>query len=238
MQTWECSKDFFFQTGEGHREWSMTGIQTCSLPIFSTTMFTNKIGSDNKNHRVEPAKRIIKKDKENEEEFIKIANIIYESSNIISDQKLPYTDHFSHPKRIEKWNENIRISTAGSFQGVVEKLGDIWISQLQRREKVKKKYGGITEDLEFDKIDFAPENIGEYLRLKNQTHLFLKKMSSTMKMTPNAMEEGLVEDVGMLNMQLAVQRVAAQNNRIQIFEQDDLSKIEEEWAIVDRKSVV
>jgi len=198
----------------------------------TTKMFTNKFVSDIKNDRVELAERIIKMDMENKDELIKIANIIYESSNIISDQKLPYADHFSHPKRIEHWNENITISTAGSFLRVVERLGDVWIDQLKRREKVRKKYGGITEDLEFDKIDFAPENIGEYLRLKNQTHLFLKKMSSTMKMTPNAMEEGLVEDVGMLNMQLAVQRVAAQNNRIQIFEQDDLSKIEEEWAIV------
>ena len=30
-----------------------------------------------------------------------------------------------------------------------------------------------------------------------------------MKMTPNSMDEGMVEDVGMLNMQLAIQRVAA-----------------------------
>ena len=33
-----------------------------------------------------------------------------------------------------------------------------------------------------------------------------------MKMTPNTMEEGITEDVGMLNMQLAIQRVASQNN--------------------------
>jgi len=97
---------------------------------------------------------------------------------------------------------------------------------------VRKKYGGITEDLEFDKIDFAPENIGEYLRLKNATHLFLKKMSSQMKMTPNVMDEGMPEDMGLLQMQAAIQAVAAQNNSIQIFEQDDYRRIEEEWAIV------
>ena len=111
-------------------------------------------------------------------------------------------------------------------------MRDVWIDQLRRREKVKKKYGVITEDLEFDKIDFAPENIGEYLRLKNATHMFLKKMTSQIKMTPNVMEEGMVEDDGVLNMQLAIQRVAAQNDRIQVFEQDDYRRIEEEWAIV------
>jgi len=199
---------------------------------YTKKMFTNKFVIDIKIHREELKERIIKMDMEDKDELTKIADILYKSSNIISDQKLPYADHFSHPKRIEHWNENITISTSGSFQRVVEKLGDTWIGQLKRREKVKKKYGGITEDLEFDKIDFAPENIGEYLRLKNATHLFLKKMSSQMKLAPNVLEEGMVEDVGMLNMQLAIQRVAAQNNRIQIFEQDDLRKIEEEWAIV------
>jgi len=199
---------------------------------YTKKMFTNKFVTDIKIHREELKERIIKMDMEDKDELTKIADILYKSSNIISEQKLPYADHFSHPKRIEHWNENITLSTSGSFQRVVEKLGDTWIDQLKRREKVKKKYGGITEDLEFDKIDFAPENIGEYLRLKNATHLFLKKMSSQMKITPNVLEEGIVEDVGMLNMQLAIQRVAAQNNRIQIFEQDDLRKIEEEWAIV------
>ncbi len=53
-----------------------------------------------------------------------------------------------------------------------------------------------------------------------------------MKMTPNVMDEGMTEDMGALNMQLAIQRVASQNNSIQVFEQDDYARIEEEWAIV------
>lgn len=53
-----------------------------------------------------------------------------------------------------------------------------------------------------------------------------------MKMVPNIMDEGMPEDMGLLQMQAAIQAVAAQNNNIQIFEQDDYRKIEEEWAIV------
>ena len=198
----------------------------------SKKIFSNKFVRHIKEFREEIKEKILNLDSEDKEKFIEIANIIYESSNILTDQRLPYADHFAHPKRIENWNKNIIIKTEGTYQKVVAKLSDIWIDQLKRREKVKKKYGGITEDLEFDKIDFAPENIGEYLRLKNATHLFLKKMSSQIKMTPNVMDEGMVEDEGMLNMQLAIQRVAAQNNRIQVFEQDDYRRVEEEWAIV------
>ena len=53
-----------------------------------------------------------------------------------------------------------------------------------------------------------------------------------MKLTPNTMDEGMTEEVGLLNMQLAIQRVASQNESIQVFEQDDLRRVEEEWAIV------
>ncbi len=195
-------------------------------------IFSNKFVAGIKLRREELKDKVLNLDSEDKEKFIQIADIIYESSNILTDQKLPYADHFAHPKRIEKWNENITIKTAGAYRRLVETTEDIWAEQLKRREKVRKKYGGITEDLEFDRIDFAPENIVEYLRLKNATHLFLKKMSSQMKLTPNVLDEGMTEEMGVLNMQLAIQRVASQNESIQVFEQDDHARVEEEWAIV------
>jgi hypothetical protein len=202
-------------------------IKKKSKKIFSSTFV-----SDIKKKREQMQQKILKLRDEDTEEFTKIADEIYESSNILSDQRLPFADHYSHPKKIEKWIENITISTEGEFLNIAQRFTDIWFEQLKRRAKVRKKYGNITDDLEFDKIDFAPENIGEYLRLKNATHLFLKKMSSQMKMTPNVMDEGIPEDMGLLQMQAAIQAVAAQNNSIQIFEQDDYRRIEEEWAIV------
>lgn len=195
-------------------------------------IFANNYVLNNKMNKEEIKKRILDLDSADKEKFINIADIIYESSDILSDQKLPFVDHFVHPKRIEKWNENITINTDGRFLDIVNKFVDMWIIQLVRRAKILKKYGGITEDLEFDKIDFAPENIGEYLRLKNATHLFLKKMTSSVKNTPNVIDEGMPEDMGLLQMPAAIQAVAAQNKYMQIFEQDDVRRIEEEWAIV------
>lgn len=99
-------------------------------------------------------------------------------------------------KKIENWVENVKLDCDGEFQEAVVRFGEIWFDQLKRRAKVRKKYGGITEDLNFDRIYFAPENMG------------------------------------LLNMQAAIQAVASQNHEIQVFEQDDYRRIEEEWAIV------
>ena len=199
---------------------------------YAKKIFSDKFFTDIKVRNKELEERILNLSSDDEKKFIQIADIIYKSSNILTDQKLPYENHFAQPKRIEKWNENIIINTEGSFQRITEGLEEIWFGQLRRREKVWKKYGKIIDDLEFDKIDFAPEDLGEYLRLKNTTHLFLKRMSSQIKMIPNIMDEDMPEDLGVLNMQLAIQRVASQNQSIQVFEQDDYRRIEEEWAIV------
>jgi len=202
-----------------------------NLAVRSQKIFHQKFIENIKTSRKELKDDILNMDSNDDEKFIQIADIIYESSNIL-DERLPYVDHFTHPKTIEKWNKNILIVTEGRFQDLVTRFGEIWFEQLKRREKIKKRYSGITEDLEFDKIDFAPENIGEYLRLKNATHMFLKKMTSQIKMTPNIMDEDVPEDMGLLQMQAAIQAVASQNASIQIFEQDDYRRIEEEWAIV------
>ena len=198
----------------------------------SKTVFSNKFVHKIKKERDEVTKKILNLDSKNNEECIQIADIIYESSNILTDQRLPFVDHFFYPKRIEKWNENTVINIKGKFQNMVERFREVWIGQLKQRTKIRKKYSGFTEDLEFDTIDFAPENIGEYLRLKNATHLFLKKISSQIKMTPNIIDEGIPEDMGLLEMQAAIQAVAAQNNYMQIFEQEDERRVEEAWAIL------
>ncbi|MHA7647235.1 vWA domain-containing protein [Nitrosopumilus sp. S4] len=202
-------------------------IKKHSKKIFADKFVTN----------IEKTKEILKQkileiDVSNQDKLLMMADIVYKSSNIFNEYKIPYEDHYTHPKNIKSWHENIIIKTEGGFLNIVDRFQEIWFDQLKRRNKVKKKYGQITHDLEFDKIDFAPENIGEYLRLKNATHLFLKKMSSQVKMTPNVMDEGMPEDMGLLEMQAAIQAVAAQNASIQMFEQDDVRRIEEEWAIV------
>jgi len=202
------------------------------IKLYSKKRFSEIFLKETNIQKEQLKEKILDIDIENKEKIIQIADMVYESSNILSDNRLPFVDHYSHPKRVEKWNENITINTNGVFFDFVERFGETWFQQLKRRARVKKKYGKFIDDLEFDKIDFAPENIGEYLRLRNATNLFLKKMSSQIKNTANSMDDDIPEDMGVLQMQAAIQAIASQNNTIQIFEQDDSKRIEEEWAIV------
>ncbi len=64
-------------------------------------IFSNKFVAGIKLRREELKDKILNLDSEDKEKFIQIADIIYESSNILTDQRLPSADHFAHPKNIE-----------------------------------------------------------------------------------------------------------------------------------------
>ncbi|QLH10799.1 vWA domain-containing protein [Nitrosarchaeum sp. AC2] len=198
---------------------------------YKRNKFIDRFGSKKKIEDV-IKNNIIKLDSKDKNKIIEIADKLYFNQNIIEEENAPYVDHYTQQNNAINWKQNVTINPSGTVEKNVQNFIDIWFEQQKRRDKTRKKYGGLTHDLNFDKIEFAPENIGEYLRLRNATHMFLKKMSSQMKLVPNIMDEGIPEDMGLLQMQAAIQAVAAQNNSIQIFEQDDYRKIEEEWAVV------
>jgi len=193
--------------------------------IFSEKL-TNKISNGQK-----IKKDILNMGSENGK-LIEIADMLYSNENMMVEEKIPYVDHYFIPKQVSHWHQNITINPNGLVQKNVEDFIEKWFEELKRKAKMNKKYQAMTADLNFNKIEFTPENMGEYLRLKSSVHVFLKKMSKEIKMIPNIMDEGNPEDMGLLDMQAAIQAVASENANIQIFEQDNFSRKEEEWAIV------
>ncbi|MFB5628134.1 MAG: VWA domain-containing protein [Nitrosarchaeum sp.] len=199
--------------------------KTYAKKIFSEK-FTNKTLT------WEKIKKDILNSDSTKEKLIEIADLMYNNENLRIEEKIPYVDHHFMPKKISNWHQNIKINPKGIVQKNVENFIETWFTQLKHKAKMYKKYQEMTADLNFDKIEFAPENMGEYLRLKNAAHVFLKKMSREIKMVPNIMDEGKPEDMGLLEMQAAIQAMASQNTSIQIFEQDDVRRTEEAWAII------
>jgi len=169
---------------------------------------------------------------EHTDELVEIANLLYNNEIIIVEEKIPYLDHYFHLEKVLDWQQNIIINLEGVVKKNVQNFIYMWFEQLKRKTRAQKRYRDLTNDLNFDRIEFAPENVGEYLRLRNSTNMFLKKMSNQIKMAPNIRDDETPEDVGLLQMQAAIQAIAAQNDGIQIFDQDQNKKMEEEWAII------
>jgi hypothetical protein len=164
-------------------------------------------------------------------ELIEYADLLY-NMGVETGPRLPYRNYYPCVEKVTKWHRNLTITPDDVVRKNVESFVELWFDQLKRKEKMQKRYARLASDLNFDTIEFVPEHIGEYLRLRYVTHMFLKKISSQIKMIPNVMDEGVPEDIGLLEIQAAIQAIASQNDRIQIFEQDDYRRVEEEWAII------
>ncbi len=90
----------------------------------------------------------------------------------------------------------------------------------------------MSRDLRFDEIDYAEENFSEFLRLNAETSDMVKKIRSRLKMISNIVDSPRDEEIGMLEMQKAIQAIASQNPDIKIFEQDEARRVSESWAII------
>lgn len=202
------------------------------LQKYSKKVFADKFLKNITKEKEAIREKIVNLDTKDNEEFIQIADTVYESPSILSNQRYSYREHHKHVDRITNWNKNITLNTEGKFFDTVVGFGEIWVGQLRHKAKITKKYSKLLEGLEFNKVDFATENIAEYDRLKSVTRMFLKKMISQMRHVSNSRDNGMPEDMGLLEMQAAIQAIASQNNRVQIFEQDDANRAQEVWSII------
>jgi hypothetical protein len=159
-----------------------------------------------------------------------VADKLYSTHSAILDRRYPFTEN--QTPKLEKPITGLMLNSHGSFSGMIESLNEAWGRELNLKLKMDRVYREMAKDLHFDKIDFVPERFTEYLLVENQVGSIIRQISSQIKSIPNAIDDSLPEDMGLLEMQKAIQAIASQNTSIQMFEQDDHRRYMEEWAIV------
>jgi len=229
------------------KEFSSAFNNIGSIDLIYSKIYINQISKDSEKRSKEnfgnfyysKEKDQISKIKNNLQENNKGVNEItseleylYKNHHLISNFLYPYREH-NHFKNGEFYDEkNIVIMPNGEFQRIVSNLDEFWINEKITRDKMLEKYHKLSKDLNFDDVIINPENFTEYLRLKNASSLFLKKLSSQLKIITNISDSPTPEDLGIMELQKAIQAIAAQNDSIQMFEQDDGRRVGEAWAII------
>ncbi|HET6517912.1 MAG TPA: vWA domain-containing protein [Nitrosopumilaceae archaeon] len=165
------------------------------------------------------------------ENLLECAEITYENRHLLNPLVLPYRD------RIDEFNSSeifqpISFKPQGDFQKTCILLGETWVKEITRRRRALKKYKQLSRDLRFDEIEYAQENFSEFLRLESQTGEMVKKIKSRLKMISNVVDSPRTDEIGILEMQKAIQAIASQNPDVQVFEQDEARRVSESWAII------
>ena len=120
----------------------------------------------------------------------------------------------------------------GEFKQYSDKLGEMWVDENKKEDRMLKRYEKYAEDLHFDHIKVSPENLGKYFQLRMDSSNLIKKIRNQVKLVTNTLEDPNTEDYGYIEMQKAIQAVSSESQGISFFEQDQELRYEESWAIV------
>jgi len=199
---------------------------------YSKKIFAEHFDPELKNKIKQIKKQICEIKQGNIHEFLHIANKIYNNQTLLEQQILPFHLHHKFDQKITRYQKNCKVKPSGKFEEIVNLCSELWVDQKISEEKMFRKYNKVSKELNFDKVKLGTENFGEYLRLKDETSLFIKKLRTQLKSIKNVIDDPLTEDIGLVEMQKAIQAIASENTNTKIFEQDESRRIEEHWAIV------
>ncbi len=158
-------------------------------------------------------------------------DFLYKNQHLLPENIPPYCDDHGFTKHGPSI-KNMKIVPKGEFKRFTEHIDELWVREKIRSDKMTKTYEKLAKNLYFDSVEINPENFGEYLRIKNECSTLIRRLRNQLQTVSNAMNSPTTEDLGTLELQKAIQREASQNESIQVFEQDDVSKQNENWVVM------
>ena len=107
-----------------------------------------------------------------------------------------------------------------------------WATRERKKEKVLGKYKIIGEDTHFRSFVFPEEDYAEYLRRKETHTKTIRRVTNRLAAYANISGEDFRRETGIIDLQQAIQVVASQSQRTDIFMEDALRDRGQAWAIL------
>ena len=118
------------------------------------------------------------------------------------------------------------------FERNVQKLDELWIEEESKIHRMMSRYTKHLSDLQFDEIVIPPMNLQEYMKIRAKNTLLIKKIRDQVSVVANFLDDPKTEEVGLINMQYAIQAMASESKEVDIFEQEGARRHDEAWVIL------
>lgn len=162
---------------------------------------------------------------------------------------LPYTDSYGlnsvYRNTItateEEFNDALRRAFAKlnsdvfideSLQRETSQAFSIWEATKAREQKILDGYRELLANTRFSAIEFPKEDYTEYLRSKQLLSSPVRRILEKLRLLKNITGEDFKHESGLVDLQEAIQVIASQSQRTDIFVREELQTREEAWAIV------
>lgn len=169
---------------------------------------------------------------DNPDGILLFANWLYTHRGFLPLENLPYCERHDMRQQLQTLQNTLDFEPYGLFQKNVASLDELWLGDAQLKSKILRKYKKNLKDLNFDTIVIPQGNIHNFLQIKEKISPLLKRISQQMRMVANFSDEPRIGQIGNLNMQMVIQSIASESQSIDVFERDEIRRVEEAWVIL------
>jgi len=166
------------------------------------------------------------------DDVILFANLLYKNREILSREIMPYCERHDLQQMLETGQKSPDFEPHGSFQENAVKLDNLWLKDEQLKLKILGKYKKNLKDLNFDSVVIPRGNFYNFLQIKEKVSPLLRKIHQQMRMVGNNLDDPRTDERGYLNMQMVIQSMASESQSVDVFERDEIRRVEEAWVIL------
>lgn len=200
---------------------------------YSREIFSKYSGIENtkKIWRNKVTESLLKMHNYNMDQITPLLDLIYKNQHLLTKNNYPYCDR-PYYKKYQQGISNMVIPATPEFERTINDLNESWLKEAFMEAQQLERYQKYASNSNFDKIEICPENFGEFMRITDSNASDLKRLRNTLRTLAYYVESPAFEQIGIIDMPSAIQRVGSQCEEIECFEQDIPRKESENWVVI------
>ncbi len=168
----------------------------------------------------------------NEENTLSYADALYASRDLISQNVFPYVEHHNDKQFIKFEKKGIEFKVDGLFEKNIMLLNELWEENEKQKSKLLRRFKKGLKGLNFDSVIIPPGDLHKFEEIRIKILPMLRKIRQQVRMIVNVEDDPKSDELGIVNMQFAIQAIASENTSMDIYDRDTFRRAEEAWLIL------
>jgi len=167
-----------------------------------------------------------------EESISSYADVLYASRSLIPENIFPYVEHHNDEQFIKFEKKGIEFQADSLFEKDTNLLNELWEENEKQKSRLLRRYRKGLKGLNFDSVVIPPGDLHKFEEIRIKILPMLRKIRQQVRMITNAEDDPKSDELGIVNMQFAIQAIASENTSMDIYDRDSIRRAEEAWLIL------
>lgn len=172
----------------------------------------------------------------NKKELSNISDYLYRNRNLLQVITLPNREHHTQKWFLKFEEKGPSFNPSGAVEEMVARLEELWQHDELQKTRILRQYRKYMKNLHFDNIVIPTGNLQEFAQMKLKILPMLRRIRQQLRLVANLNDSPKIDQVGYVDMQMAIQAIASEGQSTDIFEREEIRRGEEAWIILVDKS--